>query len=162
MPQLKELTDTIDERGVPHLEALYEHWRPQGAKQREDQFSDGTLRLVGLFWSLLESDSLLLLEEPELSLNSEIVKTLPELMFRLQQKRRRQIIVSTHSNDLLQSHGIPPEEVLLLTPGREGTTVERAADIPEVIEMVKGGMSVGEAVLPRTMPARLEQLSLQV
>ncbi len=162
VPQLKELTDTIDERGVPHLEALYEHWRPQGAKQREDQFSDGTLRLVGLFWSLLESDSLLLLEEPELSLNSEIVKTLPELMFRLQQKRRRQIIVSTHSNDLLQSHGIPPEEVLLLTPGREGTTVERAADIPEVIEMVKGGMSVGEAVLPRTMPARLEQLSLQV
>lgn len=162
VPQLKELKDTVDERGVPHLEALYEHWRAQGAKQREDQFSDGTLRLVGLFWSLLESDSLLLLEEPELSLNSEIVKTLPELMFKLQQKKRRQIVISTHSNDLLQSQGIPPEEVLLLTPGREGTIVGRAADIPDVVEMVKGGMSVGEAVLPRTMPTRLEQLSLQV
>ncbi|RAQ41462.1 chromosome segregation protein SMC, partial [Arthrospira sp. O9.13F] len=67
VPQLKNLTDTKDEMGAPHLEAIYEHWRPQAGKQREDQFSDGTLRLIGLLWSLLESDSLLLLEEPELS-----------------------------------------------------------------------------------------------
>ena len=73
LPQLKNLTDTKDEMGVPHLEAVYEHWRPGAGKQREDQFSDGTLRLIGLFWSLLESDSLLLLEEPELSLNAGIV-----------------------------------------------------------------------------------------
>ena len=54
MPQLKELTDVKDETGIPHLEVVYQHWRPRGAKQREDQFSDGTLRLIGLLWSLLD------------------------------------------------------------------------------------------------------------
>ncbi|MGL5193600.1 MAG: AAA family ATPase, partial [Chroococcales cyanobacterium] len=53
VPQLKNLTDTKDIMGVPHLEAVYEHWRPQAGKQREDQFSDGTLRLIGLLWALL-------------------------------------------------------------------------------------------------------------
>jgi len=72
---------------------VYEHWRPQGAKQREDQFSDGTLRLLGLLWSLLEGDSLLLLEEPELSLNSGIIRKLPGLMYRIQRQKRRQVII---------------------------------------------------------------------
>jgi len=93
VPQLKELKDVKDETGIPHLEAVYEHWRPQGAKQREDQFSDGTLRLLGLLWSLLEGDSLLLLEEPELSLNSGIIRKLPGLMYRIQRQKRRQVII---------------------------------------------------------------------
>src|SRR4030042_924307 len=78
VPPLKKLTDVRDEAGIPHLEAVYEHWRLKGAKQREDQFSDGTLRLIALLWSLLESEDLLLLEEPELSLNAAIVKDLLE------------------------------------------------------------------------------------
>ena len=69
VPQLKEFSFTKDEKGYPHLEAVYEHWRPKKAgKQREDQLSDGTLRLIGFLWALFESDSLLLLEEPELCL----------------------------------------------------------------------------------------------
>jgi hypothetical protein len=56
----------MEENGRPHLEAIYDHWRPGAGKQKEDQFSDGTLRLIGLLWSLQEGDSLLLLEEPEL------------------------------------------------------------------------------------------------
>ena len=99
MPHLKELTLIKDEMGVPHLQAVYEHWRPNAGKQLEDQFSDGTLRLIGLLWSLLEGDSLLLLEEPELSLNSAIVSKLPALMYRMQKSRNRQIILSTHSID---------------------------------------------------------------
>ncbi|MCI0494984.1 AAA family ATPase, partial [candidate division KSB1 bacterium] len=91
VPQLEQLTHVIDteEGGIPHLEVLYKHWRMRGAKQREDQFSDGTLRLIGLLWSLLESDSLLLLEEPELSLNTAIVKKLPALIYRLQKQKNR-------------------------------------------------------------------------
>jgi predicted ATPase len=162
VPQLRELTDAVDERGVPHLEATYEHWRAKGAKQREDQFSDGTLRLIGLFWSLLDSDSLLLLEEPELSLNAEIVRRLPGIIHRLQQKRRRQLVISTHSYDLLSDRGVAPEEVLLLRPEREGTRVDVAADVRDVVDLVKSGLSVGEAVLPRTTPSSVDQLSLAV
>lgn len=160
VPQLTKLTDTKDEAGVPHLEAVYEHWRFKGAKQREDQFSDGTLRLLGLLWSLLESDSLLLLEEPELSLNSGIVSKLPGLMYRLQRQKKRQIILSTHSWDLLSDKGIGGEEVLLLKPSSGGTQIEVASSIEEVRTLLEGGMSVAEAALPRTVPHSVDLLEL--
>ena len=160
VPQLAELKDVKDTAGIPHLEAVYRHWRPRGAKQREDQFSDGTLRLLGLLWSLLESDSLLLLEEPELSLNSAVIRKLPGLMYRVQRQKKRQVIISTHSPDLLSDPGIGGEEVLLLTPSDEGTQVELASSIAEVRELLEGGMTVAEAALPKTAPPSLEQLDL--
>jgi len=161
VPQLKNLTEKKDETGIPHLEAIYEHWRPKGAKQQEDQFSDGTLRLLGLLWSLLESDSLLLLEEPELSLNSGIVSKLPALMYRLQRQKKRQIILSTHSADLLTERGIGGEEVFLLTPGQEGTKVEAASSIREVRDLLEGGLSMAEAIVPRTIPPNAHQLEME-
>jgi predicted ATPase len=139
---------------------VYEHWRPKGAKQREDQFSDGTLRLIGLLWSLLDGDSLLLLEEPELSLNSGIVSGLPALIHRIQKLRKRQVILSTHSADLLSDMGIAGEEVLLLTPSVEGTKVDLASSIKDVKALLEGGLSVAEAALPRTTPPRANQLDL--
>ncbi|MBZ5551720.1 MAG: AAA family ATPase [Acidobacteriia bacterium] len=161
VPQIKGLTDVKDESGIPHLEAVYEHWRPKGAKQREDQFSDGTLRLIGLLWSLLESESLLLLEEPELSLNSGIVRKLPALLHRVQRQKKRQIILSTHSADLLSDKGIGGEEVLLLTPSVEGTRVDPAASIKEVRALLEAGLSIAEAALPRTVPSAVQQLPLK-
>lgn len=162
VPQLRELVYITDpsEGGVPHLEAIYEHWRPHGAKQREGEFSDGTLRLIGLLWSLLERDSLLLLEEPELSLNTGIVCRLAPLIYRMQRKRKRQVIISTHSADLLSDKGIGPEEVLLLKPSAEGTEVTVSADDTEIRSLLEGGLNVAEATLPRTIPERVTQLEL--
>lgn len=162
VPQLYHLTDTKDEAGVPHLEAIYEHWRPKGAKQREDQFSDGTLRLLGLLWSFLESDSLLLLEEPELSLNSAIVTRLPALMYRLQRQKKRQIMISTHSADLLFDKGIGGEEVLVLTPSPEGTEVAPASSMREIRNLLEKGVNPAEAILPRTAPANAHQLMFEL
>lgn len=162
VPQLKNLTETKDEIGIPHLEAIYEHWRPKGAKQREDQFSDGTLRLLGLLWSLLESDSLLLLEEPELSLNSGIISKLPALMYRLQRQKRRQIILSTHSPDLLVDKGITGQEVILLIPFSEGTKVELASSNQEVRELLEGGLSMADVIIPRIKPPNIHQLELEL
>lgn len=160
VPQLKQLTDVKDEMGIPHLEAVYEHWRPGAGKQREDQFSDGTLRLIGLLWSLLESDSLLLLEEPELSLNAGITAKLPSLIYRLQKAKKRQVMLSTHSADLLSDEGIGGEEVLLMTPTAEGTKVEVASSIQEISSLLDGGLTVADAALPRATPAQVDQLSL--
>lgn len=160
VPQLRGLTDTRDETGIPHLEATYEHWRPNAGRQREDQFSDGTLRLIGLFWSLLEGDAPLLLEEPELSLHSGIVAKLPALFYRVQRKRKRQIFVSTHSGDLLSEKSISGEEVIILRPEKEGTIVERASSIDEVRSLLEAGLSVADVVLPRTTPSNLGQLDL--
>ena len=117
-------------------------------------------RLLGLLWSLLEGDSLLLLEEPELSLNAGIVSQLAPLISRMQRNRQRQILVSTHSDALLTEQGIDGREVLLLTPTPEGTEVKVAADIDEVRALLEAGFTVGEVVLPRTKPSGAEQLSL--
>ena len=161
VPELKNLTDIRDEKGLPHLEAVYQHWRPHGGKQREDQFSDGTLRLIGLLWTLLEGDTLLLLEEPELSLHSKIVSKLPSLIWRLQRTKRRQVFVSSHSAELFSDRGIKPSEVALLRPrGSEGTVVELASDKEEVRMLLEGGLTVADAVLPLTAPTNIEQLTL--
>jgi predicted ATPase len=162
VPQLNSLTDIKDETGIPHLEAKYEHWRAKGARQREDQFSDGTLRLIGLLWSLLESDSLLLLEEPELSLHSGIIVQLPALMYRLQQQRKRQIIVSTHSADLLSDKGIAGEEIILLNPNIEGTDIIQASSLPQIRELLKQGFAPSEAILPFTKPKNVQQLTMEL
>jgi predicted ATPase len=160
VPQLKNLSYVTDETGVPHLEAVYKHWRPLGARQREDQFSDGTLRLLGLLWSLLEGDSLLLLEEPELSLNAGIVRRLPGLIHRLQRQRKRQVIITTHSADLLSDLGVGGEEVLLLEPSEDGTRVSTASSKEDVKALLESGISVADAALPKTMPSHVEQLDL--
>lgn len=160
VPQLTDLTDTKDEAGVPHLEATYAHWRPNAGKQREDQFSDGTLRLIGLFWSLLDGDAPLLLEEPELSLHTDIVRKLPGLLASLHRKRRRQVFVSTHSAELLTPRSIDAREVVMLRPGQDGTVAETAASNREIVAMLAAGLSIADAVLPRTGPAEIDQLEL--
>jgi predicted ATPase len=152
VPQLKELSFIKDENGAPHLEAVYEHWRPKAGKQREDQFSDGTLRLIALLWSLQDGRSLLLLEEPELSLNAGIVSKLAPIISRLQRQTKRQVILSTHSPDLLSDKGIGGEEVLILIPGPEGTEVTVASTKQEILELLEGGLSIADAVLPTTNP----------
>jgi len=162
VPQLKDLGVTKDETGIPHLEATYTHWRPNAGRQREDQFSDGTIRLIGLFWSLLDGDAPLLLEEPELSLHNSIVSKLPSLFYRLQRtkKTKRQIFVSTHSFELLSEKSIGGEEVVLLRPEPEGTVASLASSIEEIRSLLDAGLSVGDAALPHTIPPELRQLDL--
>jgi predicted ATPase len=149
-----------EESGRPHLEAVYDHWRPKAGKQKEDQFSDGTLRLIGLLWSLQEGDGLLLLEEPELSLNSAIVSKIPALIYKLQKPKKRQVLISTHSLDLLSDKGISLDEILVLSPSAEGTLVETASSIPSIKLMLDGGMSPAHAILPRTKPKNINQLTI--
>ena len=108
VPQFREIRFKRDETThAPHLEALYEHHRPNAGWQRESHFSDGTLRMLGILWSLLDGDSLLLIEEPELSLHQAVIQQIPLLIQRVQRltKRRRQIIISTHSESLLGNRG---------------------------------------------------------
>jgi predicted ATPase len=159
VPQLAEIELERDDRGTPHLRGKYEHWRPQGAWQTEDQFSDGTLRLMGLLWVAMEGGGPLLLEEPELSLHPEIVRYLPQMFARVQRSTGRQIILSTHSPDLLRDEGIGLDEVLLLRPGSEGTEAAPAGAFQEIRDLLQGGMSLADVVIPKTRPARADQLT---
>jgi predicted ATPase len=153
VPQLKGLQLKRDVSGRPHLRGLCEHWRPDAGWQEEDQFSDGTLRLLGLLWSVLDGQGPLLLEEPELSLHEAVVRLLPAVMWKATRKSRRQLLVSTHSFGLLSDPGIDAREVLLLRPTNEGTQVTVAADSRQIRALLEGGLTIGEAVLPQVAPA---------
>lgn len=160
VPRFQELRFVRDRlTGLPHLEARYEHWRPQGAWHREDQFSDGTLRLIALCWAMLEGDSLLLLEEPELSLNESIVAQIPLMMDRIkrQAKYRRQVLMTTHSEALL-SNPIDGRSVLLVMPTAEGSEI-RGPDADERT-MLANGLLPSEILLPKTRPENVERLGL--
>jgi AAA domain, putative AbiEii toxin, Type IV TA system len=102
----------------------------------------------------------LLLEEPELSLHPEVIRFIPQMFARIQRRTGRQIILSTHSADLLRDEGIGLDEVFLLVPGKEGTEVSAANTLTEIKELLEGGVSLPEAIMPRTKPDRAEQLTL--
>ncbi len=137
-----------------------EHWRPKGAWQSEDVFSDGTLRLIGLLWALQEGKGPLLLEEPELSLHPEVVSYIPQMFARAQRQQGRQLLVSTHSSEILRDEGIGLDEVLLLFPGEGGTVVKPSGSLAEVKTLLEGGQSLADIVIPQTRPQRAYQLTL--
>jgi predicted ATPase len=160
VPQLGEIETERDAKGRPHIRGKYQHWRPTGAWQTEAQFSDGTLRLIGLLWASLDGTGPLLLEEPELGLHPAVVRFLPQMFARLQRRTKRQIMLSTHSPDLLADAGIGTDEVFLLTPSKEGTKVSPAAAFRDIVTLLESGMSMAEAVLPMTEPQSSDQLPL--
>ena len=162
VPQLTELKLERDVLGVPHLKGRYEHWRPKAGWQSEEHFSDGTLRLFGLLWAFLDGTAPLLLEEPELSLHPAIVRHIPSMMARAgrTKKIQRQVLISTHSPDLLTDESIAPEEVVLLEPGDQGTRAQIAADRPETVALLQGKATMAEAILPATAPRNASQLAL--
>lgn len=160
VPQLSDLTLEQDTKGFWHLKGRYEHWRATGAWQTEDQFSDGTLRLMGLLWALMESGGALLLEEPELSLHPAVVQHLPAVFSRAARRSGRQILVTTHSEALLSDRGVALDEVHLLASAHEGTTVQTAVNNQQVRLLLQGGITVADAVFPIVRPSNSRQLSL--
>lgn len=163
VPQFSELEFEQDQiSGAPHLKANFKHWRVHGSWQREDQFSDGTLRLLGLLWALQEGDGLLLLEEPELSLNDAITEHIPLMIDRVLRQRKkgslaRQVLISTHSDNLIAEVG-DPSSVLLLEPGHNGSTVRTPNE--DEMRAVEHGLNPAEVLLPKTRPEHIDQMGL--
>lgn len=163
VPLFSELRFAQDEvTGLWHLEANFTHWRVHGSWQKEDQFSDGTLRLIGLLWALQEGDGLLLLEEPELSLNDGIVQHIPLMIDRVLRGLKkpasaRQVLISTHSEALL-SQVNDPQSVLLIEPGVNGSTVRQP--VSDELQAMEHGLNPAEVLLPKTKPQSLDQFGL--
>jgi predicted ATPase len=160
VPALRQLELWMDASGAPHLRGQFEHWRPNAGWQTEPQFSDGTLRLLALLWILADGSDPLLLEEPELSLHPAVVREIPRMLHKVIRSRSRQVLLSTHSSDLLSDRGIAAEEILCVRPGKEGSEVTRAVDIEDVRDLLEAGHSPGEAVMPQAAPAGIHQLTL--
>ena len=168
VPQLDQLELVQDAVGDWHLEARYEHWRPRPARQNEQDFSDGTLRLIGLLWSLVEGPKRkgkrgpLLLEEPELSLHASVVRELPTILSRARSAGGPQVVLTTHSTEMLRDPGLGKDEVVLLTPGAEGTVATTLASLPDVQALLDADLSLAEILAPKTAPTEVHRLPFRL
>ena len=89
------------------------------------RLSDGTLRYLSLLAILLHPNPppLICIEEPELGLHPDVLPTLIELLKEAAQKT--QIIMTTHSADLVDALSDTPEAVLVFDKENGSTTVNR-------------------------------------
>lgn len=156
-PELSEFHFTRDSgTGAPHLCYRHKNWHPRDALHNEQQLSDGELRLIALLWALQSDHQLLLLEKPEFSLNEGIIRILPGLLANavLRHKKRKmsQVILSTHSYELLNDQGIGPEELVVLSRNRNthATEVASGKDIPNIVFQIAEGIPAADAALPLT------------
>ena len=132
VPQFDSLQISTDETGKPHLQGRYSNWRGTGSWQDERELSDGMLRLVGLLWTLA----------------------------RAQRSNGSQILLTTHSPDLLADEGVRPDEVLVLSVTDDGSVGSLLSDDPESIELIELGFALDDVVRKRSAPANIEQLAL--
>lgn len=160
LPQFEKLEWFQDTKGIPHVRAKYKHWRPKGAWQQESTFSDGTLRLIGLLWYLDEAGGPLLLEEPEMSLHSAAVRQLPRILANVAARNARQVIMTSHSADLVADTGIDPSELLVLRTTGSETTVTVGSDLEELREAAEADMPLATHVEALTRPEEYAQLAL--
>ena len=108
--------------------------------------------MIALTWTLLASNSLILLEEPELSLHARIVEQIPAMILDARRSRKTaggQILVSTHSESLLSRNDIDAS-FLILQPGERGEST--AIKTPDEAEgdALRAGMSAADILLPKT------------
>jgi predicted ATPase len=98
--------------------------------------SDGTLRLLGLLVALLQdpSPSLIAIEEPELTIHPGALGVLADIME--EAKLRTQVLVTTHSPDLIDR--LPIESIRAVTAEGGSTKVGMVADYQ--VRSVKEGL----------------------
>jgi predicted ATPase len=90
-----------------------------------NRLSDGTLRYLCLLSILCHPTPppLVCIEEPELGLHPNIIHNLARLL--KEASERTQLIVTTHSPDLVDYFNDEPEVIIVTEKGRYGTTLKR-------------------------------------
>lgn len=89
------------------------------------RLSDGTLRYLCLLAILCHPNPppLICIEEPELGLHPDVLPTLAQLL--IEASERTQIVVTTHSDTLVDAMTNQPESVLVAEKTENGTTLTR-------------------------------------
>ena len=125
-----------------------------------EQFSEGTLRLLGMLFDLAtlpRATSIVLIEEPETFLQASVVRSLPSLLAEVAMNRDIQMVISTHSPELIDSELVLPSQVLMLRSKNDATTGEllSQSNDPRIRAVVGAGLPKSQgidAVNGRTIP----------
>ena len=109
-------------------------------------FSDGTIRLIGFLFAMLDGSGIILLEEPETNLHTAIIEAIPEFIAKVQRNKKRQVIITTHSYEILSNPGIRADELVILRP----TVAKNAKTDNTVSAMLDAGLSAADAAMSET------------
>lgn len=126
LESLKLFYDNIDDFEVivqgGYVQVFFEE---NGFTIPATRLSDGTLRYLSLLAILLHPNPppLICIEEPELGLHPDVLPTLIDLL--KEAAKKTQIIITTHSVDLVDDLTDMPESVLVFDKYQGSTTVNR-------------------------------------
>jgi predicted ATPase len=150
--------ESVRRQQIGPLETLEFRQRVAGAKDAwrfpAQNMSDGTLRALGILTALFQGNRdfapvLVGIEEPETALHPSASAALREALLRASE--RTQIVVTSHSPDLLDDRNIPPEQFLSVVADGGETRIGRLDESSK--EMMRQHLfSAGELL-------RLNQLS---
>lgn len=125
-----------------------------------ERFSEGTLRLLGMLFGLAtlpRTTSIVLIEEPEAFLQASVVRSMSSFLAEVAMTHDVQMVISTHSPELIDSELVLPSQVLVLRP-EDGETVGELlsqSNDPRIRAVISAGLPKSEAidaVVGRTIP----------
>jgi predicted ATPase len=94
-----------------------------------DNMSDGTLRVLGLLLAILQPrrPSVVAVEEPELTVHPAVMELLIEVL--LDASRRQQVVVSTHSPELLEYEDLRDDQIRVVTVENNTTKISPLSSV---------------------------------
>ncbi|GAA3434487.1 AAA family ATPase [Kutzneria kofuensis] len=120
----------VESRQISSWRALFFKQEIEGVSQPREfdalSMSDGTLHALGVLIALFEGAETVGIEEPESGLHPAAAAVLMDAL--RDSAHRRQVIVTTHSPDLLDVPGLQPSEVLAVRSVRGKTVIGRLND----------------------------------
>jgi len=145
---LQKLTSDIEDikvsQAASYLVVQFRHAAERGPKWFDAaQESDGTLRVAGIVTALLQEPPVPLIgvEEPELTVHPGAIPLLYDYL--KQASRRSQVLVTTHSPELLDQ--MEADEVWVVVRGPDGTAVSPMAG-PQRAAVREGLLTLGEVL----------------
>lgn len=126
LSELQKLYDGIEDYGVQiEGNTVQAFFHESGRTIPATRLSDGTLRYLCLLAILLHPSPppLVCIEEPELGLHPDIIPSVAELL--KDASSRMQLVVTTHSDILVDAMTDMPEAILVCEKSQEGTRIRR-------------------------------------
>ena len=125
-----------------------------------ERFSEGTLRLLGMLFDLAtlpRTTSIVLIEEPETFLQASVVRSMSSFLAEVAMTHDVQMVISTHSPELIDSELVLPSQVLMLHSESDATTGEllSQSNDPRIKAVVSARLPKSQgidAVNGRTIP----------
>ncbi len=149
-PKFKDLL--VEQTGAS---VVIGHFVEKGRRQsiQASGVSDGFLQLLVVLTSLFsegrDRPSLIMLDEPEVSLHPHAIAVLARAIEEATENWQRQVIVATHSPVLMSQ--FEPENVVVVEPGERGEAIfRRVSEIEEIADLLDeyalGSLYMAEAV----------------